>query len=399
MRRINLKIVITTKNVILFLLVLSILSCFFTIKDCYAQGEEILIYTTDTDDNYITEIIEGESFKISVYDPDLEVDMFLVNVTIDFNDKLYNITESTPNKEITILAPEVNFDKEFTIRAYKDQLYSETTITVLNKPELVITPQELIVDADTDFYVIVTEETSQGDPVYGATVYISSIHDQEDSTNENGIVYLHSPENREQIRIIAQKEGYETSYVDIRINQPRTIIQDLLKNEYFLFTLAFVILISVVIYVHLRQKKSIYVRTKEITEEKLKEKDEGKNNTDDFSTKKEYFPSKSSYMEAVRAKSNNSPKVEEIRISRERKEKEIVPIKAEEDKTEKVLSKRARRQNKDWFKGKDDIRYEIDKITGEIDEEGKDKWFEGVDSIREKIDKKVKKDKKDQEED
>ena len=45
----------------------------------------------------------------------------------------------------------------------------------------------------------------------------------------------------------------------------------------------------------------------------------------------------------------------------------------------------------DWFEGTDDIRYEIDKLTGKIDEKHMDKWFEGVDDLKKKIDEKVKK--------
>ena len=44
------------------------------------------------------------------------------------------------------------------------------------------------------------------------------------------------------------------------------------------------------------------------------------------------------------------------------------------------------------------MRYEIDKLTGEIDEEGVDKWFEGVDDIKKKIDEKMKKKKQKEEE-
>ena len=37
------------------------------------------------------------------------------------------------------------------------------------------------------------------------------------------------------------------------------------------------------------------------------------------------------------------------------------------------------------------MRYEIDKLTGEVDEEGLDKWFEGVSDLKVKIDEKIKK--------
>ena len=37
------------------------------------------------------------------------------------------------------------------------------------------------------------------------------------------------------------------------------------------------------------------------------------------------------------------------------------------------------------------MRYKIDKLTGEIDEEFIDKWFEGIEDIRSKVDEKLKK--------
>jgi hypothetical protein len=96
--------------------------------------------------------------------------------------------------------------------------------------------------------------------------------------------------------------------------------------------------------------------------------------------------------ENIDMESERGPKVEEIRISRPRKEKEIVPINAEEEKVDEAIPRKVRRRHEyDWFEGTDDIRYEIDKITGKIDEEGADKWFEGIDDIRAKIDEKVKK--------
>ena len=98
--------------------------------------------------------------------------------------------------------------------------------------------------------------------------------------------------------------------------------------------------------------------------------------------------------EKDRVKSNNEAKVEEIRISRSKKTRKIVSVNDEEKK--KVISnKDGKKTSNNWFEGTDDIMYEIDKITGKVDEQGRDKWFEGTDNIRAKIDEKLKmKDKK-----
>ena len=86
--------------------------------------------------------------------------------------------------------------------------------------------------------------------------------------------------------------------------------------------------------------------------------------------------------------SNTGSKIEEIRINRYRKNKEIVSL--DPDINNNSNTKKNGVSDLKWFKGRDDIRYKIDKKTGEIDEKGKDKWFEGTDDIRKKIDEKIK---------
>ena len=110
------------------------------------------------------------------------------------------------------------------------------------------------------------------------------------------------------------------------------------------------------------------------------------------SESKEKLDDQSSLKDAVRIQSQQEAKVEEIRISKPRKEKEVVPVESQEDETEKVINrKKTQKRDYDWFEGTDDIRYEIDKLTGEIDEEGVDKWYEGAGTLKEKIDEKMKK--------
>ena len=61
--------------------------------------------------------------------------------------------------------------------------------------------------------------------------------------------------------------------------------------------------------------------------------------------------------------------------------------------TEKIISKHKNDEN-EWFKGMDNVKFKIDKLTGEADEENEDKWFEGVYDIKSKVNKKVKKNSK-----
>ena len=154
-----------------------------------------------------------------------------------------------------------------------------------------------------------------------------------------------------------------------------------------------VLLISAVIFVTLRQKRSIYNRTKEITDNKTLEKYNLNAKVTLSADQDEEKPEDRYYSrDAVRTKPVQDAKVEEIRISRPHKEKEIIPVKSEEDETEKVINrKKLQKHDYDWFEGTDDVRYEIDKLTGEVDEENLDKWFEGVDGLKDKVKEKLKK--------
>jgi len=386
-------------TIILFLS-LFIIYCFS--YSCFAQGEDIAIYVTNIEDQAISQIAEGETFKISVYDPDLETNQFLVNVEIEFNNTLYSITNETENSEITIEeAPQVDKDRTYIIKASKGSLTNETKITVKNttasenKANLIIIPQDRIVDATQDFYVTITDDTSEKNPISGVTVYIENDYDQEDTTDSDGIAYLCAPKDKEQIKIYAVKEGYQTNSIKLRVNIPESLFNQIIESKYFVFSLAILILLSAVIFVHFRQKKSIYKRTNEITKERKMEKyglnDSSNKNLENIN----HMKKSSSLDDVVRTNSKPESKIEEIRISKPRKEKEIVAIKTEEDKAEKVISEKKNKMHSyEWFEGKDDIKYEVDKLTGEVDEEGLDKWFEGVDDLKEKIKEKVKKDKK-----
>jgi len=387
-------------TILFTLIVLYFLMSLFSSYTCHAQGEEIAILLTDLDDQSITQITEGESFKISVYDPELDINPFLVDVEITFNNTNYTITNETENSEIIIKAPLVNEDKSFKITANKGYLTNQTTIIVKdtdiheNKTSLIIAPPPDIIESDKDFYVTVTDDTTEENLISGVTVYIVNHYDQRDTTDSSGRAYFHAPKNKEEITIYATKEGYTKGSIELRVISSESWWKGLIENEYFVFSIAILILISVIIFVHFRQKKSIEKRTSEITKEKQMEKYGFKKDADPQSNNNDPNVKSSSIDEVIRVNSNPESKVEEIRISKPRKEKKVVPIKTEEEKAEKIVSeKKNKMHNYEWFEGKEDVKYEIDKLTGEIDEEGLDKWFEGVDNLKQKIDEKVKKDK------
>jgi len=233
--------------------------------------------------------------------------------------------------------------------------------------------------------------------VYGALVAIQSFGDikKEVYTDDTGRAWLRAPEDQESITIIAQKDGYIDGEREIKVNIEPPWWIELISSRYFPIIIAVIFLLFAVIYVNHRQKKSIFSRAKEISDDKTIKKYNTDSKISTSATdkgRKRLDEHHSSIEETVRTQPQQEAKVEEIRISKPRKEKEIIPVKSEKDEPEKVITrKKIQKRDYDWFEGTDDIRYEIDKLTGKVDEKGVDKWYEGVESIRDKIDEKVKK--------
>jgi hypothetical protein len=258
-------------------------------------------------------------------------------------------------------------------------------------PSLYILPSSRVVDVGEPFWVTVYENDEYGAKIEGATVYIAN-YGANVTTDADGSAVFIAPEDVDkiiEIRIYATKQGYNTSSVLITINPVDSIWDQIIKNKYFLIFVSFIILIFAILFVYFRQKKEVYTRAKEISNEKLVEKwvpDEK------YNYSKEKVDIQHYSNEPVRTKPTEDSKVEEIRITRSSKDKEVVPIKTKEDETEKVINrKKTQQRDYDWFEGTDDIRYEIDKLTGEVDEDGVDKWYEGIDNLKEKIDERMKK--------
>ena len=389
-----------------FLLFLNI----FSIPNVSANPDnELIVYIADINGSPINELYELENFIVSVYVLDDDgTPNFLTEVEILFNNKIHLITGEDVTDKL-IAAPSVDSDTDFTINASKDGYISnETTLKVLNSfvelPELSIDVVSVI-DANKKFTVTVYDKET-GLPLNGVSVAIQNEIDKPVITgageNPDGVVVLTAPEDSDSIIIIASKEGYVKDTAKVYINIEEPFWNSIVENKYFFIVIAAICLICAIIFVNMRSRRSIFDRAKELSNEKTKkryeteESDIVKTNEekDDFLV--EGFSGK-----PIRSKPDTDPKVEEIRISRPQKDKEIVKVKETvEEKTDKIVEeKRTKKKDYDWFEGTDDIRYEIDKLTGEVDEDGVDKWFEGVGNLKDKIDEKVKKkDKKKNEE-
>jgi hypothetical protein len=381
-RKNNIKNIFCFRTILFFIFIIFIINI-FTSNPILANSEKRLeIFTPE-------EVFEEEYFTISVIDPDIAEDSpWLIDVTIEFNGNIYQIQETA---ELEIQAPNVNQDSNYIIKASKEE-YNTSNKTIIVKnieiKDLVVSHDDFVVEAGERFSVTVTENDKYGDSVSGVRIAIQSFGEFA-YTDNNGRAWLTAPDDREKITIIATKQGYEDGKVQMEINIPPTLLDLIIRNRYFTILIGTIILISAILFVNIKQRISITTRAKEISKDKSDEK-YGK---DISSIKTEEIPLNEYYeKETVRTQPRRESKVEEIRISRPHKEKEVVPVVSEEEKTEKIIkNKEIQKPTDDWFAGTDDFRYEIDRLTGELDEEGLDKWFEGVDHHKNKINKKMKK--------
>ena len=382
MRRKNkIDIIFNFTKIINFLLIMLLIT-FFTPKVFAEPGEILEIVTID-------EVNEEEFFSVSVMDPEIiENSPWLIDVEIEFNGYIYEINDTA---EIELQAPQVNEDTSYIIKASKEGYISANkTIIVLNEEIklLFISHDDFVVDAGERFSITITENDKNGDPVEGVRIAIQSFG-QSALTDDNGRAWLTAPEDREKITIIATKNGFENAQVLIEVNIPPTLLDLIIRNRYFTILMGTIILICAILFVNFKQRFSIDNRAKEISKEKINKKYKKETGSDKTEKKPE---SKYFEKDTIRIQPNRESKIEEIRITRPKKEKEVVPVPVAEDKTEKIIKKKElQKRDYDWFEGTDDVRYEIDKLTGKIDEDGPDKWFEGFDHHKDKISKKIKK--------
>lgn len=268
--------------------------------------------------------------------------------------------------------------------------------------KLIVTLDKRNFEANEPFSVTVTDEN--GNPIEGATVGIQSYTGEGSLaiTDAEGLAQLVVPEGKDEnikITVKAQKEGYIAGTTTAWVNRESGILDLLMESPYTPIFIAVIFLILAIVFVNLRQKKLekfVGSRAREISEGQVLRRYSpngiivsslpGGKKTEDKSVNQ--YVSKEG--DDIAAK--KEPKVEEIRISRPQKDKKIVTVKTEKEEPRKVIPRKTiKKHDYDWFEGTDDIRYEIDRLTGEIDEEGLDKWFEGIDDIRAKIDEKLKK--------
>ena len=285
---------------------------------------------------------------------------------------------------ITIETPDFEEYPEFVITALKDGYISaEQEIKVL-KGELSVTTDRGTVKEKESFCVIVWDQNSNR--VEGSTIYldVDGSEGDSDTTGSNGIAYLTAPDVTDDVKINinAFKGGYFVGSTTIRAeNVPESIFMDSLTP----IIAAVLVLMFAILFVRFRKelpKPTIELKA-DSPEKSMKNKKENiTNKTNQIKTPSDVKPKEKLPL------SEKESRVEEIRIQRPEKKKEIKYVVEEE--AEKVISNH-KKDEYEWFKGKDHMKYKINELTGEMEEQMEDKWFEGVYDIKSQVDKKLKK--------
>jgi len=87
--------------------------------------------------------------------------------------------------------------------------------------------------------------------------------------------------------------------------------------------------------------------------------------------------------------SSSDSKIEEIRIPLQEKRKETTILSA--DTPPEPSQPQHNKEEYEWFKGEEYMKYKLDEMTGTIDRKNEGKWFEGERNIESKVDEALKK--------
>jgi len=353
-----------------------------------SQNEpELLIEVYDTNDwneSVGTMVFEGKSYDITVC---TENDTVIMNATITVLGKTYQTNYSLPF--ITIEAPSFDISDTILITATKEGYQPGTLELSVLKGELYVHTDRVIVNENTQFEVIVTDQDNTA--IEGALVYITK-----DSspilTDQQGQAFAQAPEidifTTMEIQVI--KAGYLPGSTTIRIENVETTFFSFTEAKFLqilpVLLALFVVIISI-LYVYIRKKKGTTNAPKEI---QGVPPDKPPHKQIDMHQRLKTDASRFPEMEKKDViNSCVEPRIEEIRIPVQSKKKETT-ILPEEIENEQAVKDEEKHQD-EWFKGQDYMRYKIDELTGKIDQQTDGKWFEGEQDTKYKVDEALKK--------
>ncbi len=334
--------------------------------------------------------VSQQNFTISVYNPTLaNVTPYLTDVVIRFQQTNYTITDILPNRELVLTAPQVNIPTQYTIEAYKEG-YNDTNKTITIMPDsadpahIIITVINDTIIANSYFNLRITDEYNT--PIQNATVSIQNHNDKDSDglTNESGYIRLRAP-NKQEIQILAQKEGYQDDTTTIWVETTQDSFTQFLTDPFTPILIAILILIGSILYVSLKNKNLL----PSSIPSQITSKKEGNTQTKEAYHHDSIKPIKKENRKTLRdfQKINHStlsPKIEEINIAKPRSRKDIIHL---DHKPQNTSSQKPIKQHHQWFSEKETIDEKVDELLSKkAPKETKDDWFKGTDSLKNRID-------------
>jgi len=370
--------------IVLLLLINSILT-----PRTSAQDEPALIIeiydSNDWNESAGNVFFEGRTYDIIVASEN-ETVVFGVNISL-LGD---TYTTSLAEPFVTILAPHFNNTESFVIIAAKQgYLTAEAKITVM-KGQLSVVTNRSIIEEKKGFQVTVEDQDHK--PVEGALVYITPEANPV-VTDILGVAYAQAPDVKTLTTVTIQviKSGYLPGSTIIQVENAEGFVFNL-DDSKFLQILPILIAVFVVIfamvYVVWHQK-----RTTVMPGEMTRVESADVPNTIQPEKQGKQFKNDSAIFQGKEKRNISiSPpqsRVEEIRIPVQRKIKETTVL-SKEKEAEGIL-KHPKKEQDDWFKGQDYMRFKIDELTGKIDQKTDGKWFEGEHDSQYKVDETLRK--------
>ena len=253
------------------------------------------------------------------------------------------------------------------------------------KGELSIVTDRGTIEEKKEFQVTVRDQDNK--PVEGAFVYVTSEANPV-VTDSQGVAYARAPDvdmvTTTNIQVI--KSGYFPGSTNIRVENVEGFAFNLTELQFLQILpilIAILVVIFAIVYVLWRQKRTptIPYQTTRIGPADIPKTIQQEKQRQQFKNEPAIFSEKEKRDISI---STPESRVEEIRIPVQVKKKETT-ILSKEKEVEQVSNYEKKEQD-EWFKGQDYMRYKIDELTGKIDQKTDGKWFEGEHDIKNKVD-------------
>ncbi|MBS3777974.1 MAG: hypothetical protein KGY50_01620 [Candidatus Thermoplasmatota archaeon] len=336
------------------------------------------------------QIISGQNFTISVYDPTIVNETpYLSDVTIVFANTTHIISDQHPNRELTLSAPLVYESTTYNIEAYKDS-YNGTNKTITIQPATSASPHLMItlisdnINANEFFTLKITDEFNT--PIANATVSIQNQQDEKTDgiTNETGFITLKAP-NQQEIIVLAQKEDYQEDTIKLLVKTKKDATTAFLSHPFVPVASAALILLITIIFVTLKNKKQFTkIQNNTTMDKKIKTKPikETTNKNPVEKMKKDHLKTNTNT-----SRIHKSTKVEEINIKKSPSHEETINLSRKQNNPQPVSSS----HNHQWFSNHSSVEHKVDQLLSHQKSTKKtDEWFEGTNSLRDAIDTTIK---------